>query len=95
MHQIFGEGRFFREPALFVSSRRFAALPLRHTVVMKKLLECLVSLLLHPIAMFLMVVNLLGRSDLSGGQKVIWTLACLLWGVGPILYVTVGDGDLW
>ena len=62
---------------------------------MKKLLEAIVSIVLHPIAMFFMVVNVFGRSDLSGGQKFIWCLACLLWGLGPILYITVGGGDLW
>ena len=62
---------------------------------MKLLLEVLVSVILHPIAMLLMIINLIGRSDIDGGKKLVWALVALLWGVGPILYITVGDGALW
>ena len=62
---------------------------------MKLLLEILVSVILHPIAMLLMIINLIGRSDIDGGKKLVWALVALLWGVGPILYITVGDGALW
>jgi hypothetical protein len=61
----------------------------------KLVLEILVSVFLHPIAFVLALVNIVGRSDLNGGQKVIWAVVCLVWGIGPILYVTVGGGDLW
>jgi hypothetical protein len=62
---------------------------------MKLLLEILVSVILHPIAMLLMLINLIGRADIDGGKKLVWALVALLWGVGPILYITVGDGALW
>ena len=62
---------------------------------MKLLVEILLSAILHPIALLLMLLNILGRSDLDGGKKVVWSLVGLLWGVGPILYITVGDGALW
>ena len=62
---------------------------------MKLFLEILVSAILHPIAMILMWINVLGRSDLSGLQKTAWILAGLLWGLGPILYILVADGALW
>ena len=62
---------------------------------MKLLLEILVSVILHPIAMLMMFVNIIGRDDLDGGKKVVWALVGLLWGIGPILYITIGDGSLW
>ena len=62
---------------------------------MKFLLEILLSIVLHPIAYILCLINLAGREDLNGLQKVIWALVCIVWGVGPILYIMVGGGDLW
>ena len=62
---------------------------------MKLILEILVAIILHPIAWILMLLNLLGRTDLSDGKKVIWAVVGVLWGIGPILYVLVGDGTLW
>jgi hypothetical protein len=62
---------------------------------MKLILEILVAVILHPIAWILMLLSLLGRTDLSDGKKVIWALVGILWGIGPILYVLVGDGALW
>jgi hypothetical protein len=62
---------------------------------MKLLLEIVVSVILHPIALLFMLLNIIGRSDLDGGKKVVWSLVGLLWGIGPILYITVGDGSLW
>jgi hypothetical protein len=62
---------------------------------MKLLFEVLVSVVLHPIAMILMWINLAGRSDISVAKKIIWVIISILWGVGPILYVLVGDGKLW
>jgi len=61
----------------------------------KLLLEILVSIFLHPIAFVLALINILGRDDLTGLQKVIWAVVCLVWGIGPILYVLVGGGRLW
>jgi hypothetical protein len=72
---------------------RFAAnAPL---ALMKLLIEILIAIFLHPIAFILALINLLGRSDLTGLQKLVWTLVCLIWGIGPILYVLVGGGELW
>jgi hypothetical protein len=62
---------------------------------MKLLLEILISVVLHPLAMIMMWINLMGRSDLSGGRKLIWVAISLLWGAGPVLYILVGDGKLW
>ena len=62
---------------------------------MKLLIEVIISLLLHPIAVLLAWINLAGRSDMSGTKKFIWAIVCLVWGLGPILYILVGDGDLW
>jgi hypothetical protein len=62
---------------------------------MKLLLEVVLSIILHPISAILMWINLAGRSDLSGIQKVIWAITGVLWGIGPILYITVGGGTLW
>jgi len=62
---------------------------------MKLLFEILVSILLHPIAMILMWLNLIGRSDLSRPQKIVWFIVSIVWGLGPILYVLVAEGSLW
>jgi hypothetical protein len=62
---------------------------------MKLLFEILVSAILHPIAVILMWLNLASRDDMSQGKKIIWAIVGLVWGVGPILYMLVGDGDLW
>ena len=55
---------------------------------MKLLFEILLSILLHPIAMILMWINLVGRGDLTTFQKVIWFVVSIVWGLGPILYLT-------
>jgi hypothetical protein len=61
----------------------------------KFLLEVLLAVFVHPIAFVLCLLNILGRSDLSGLQKLVWILVTLLWGIGPILYVLVGGGRMW
>jgi hypothetical protein len=63
--------------------------------VTKLILEILVSAILHPIAVVLMWLNLAGRSDLNQTQKIIWAIVGVFWGIGPILYILVGDGSLW
>jgi hypothetical protein len=68
---------------------------MREEQPMKLLLEILLSILLHPIAMILMWINLVGRGDLTTLQKVIWFVVSLIWGLGPILYLLVSDGSLW
>lgn len=62
---------------------------------MKLLLEILISLILHPVAFILVLMNLSGRNDLSPGQKVLWGVISIVWGIGPILYVLAGGGELW
>ncbi len=62
---------------------------------MKLFLEILVAVILHPLAWMLCVINLLGRNDLSGVQKLVWIIVTAVWGIGPILYVLVGGGRLW
>jgi hypothetical protein len=61
----------------------------------KLLLEFLLAVFLHPIAFVLCLLNIFGRSDLTGLQKLVWILVTLLWGIGPILYVLVGGGRMW
>lgn len=62
---------------------------------MKILLEILLSIILHPIAMILMWINLLGRTDIGGFKKFIWFVVSLIWGLGPIVYILVAEGTLW
>ena len=62
---------------------------------MKLLLEVIEPLILHPLAVVLLWVNLPSRSDLTLAKKLIWALVGLVWGLGPILYILVGDGRLW
>lgn len=62
---------------------------------MKLLLEILLSIFLHPIAMILMWINLVGRKDLVTFKKVVWFIVSLVWGLGPILYILVVEGALW
>jgi hypothetical protein len=62
---------------------------------MKLLLEIVISILLHPIAMILMWINLLARGDMTTFKKVIWFVVSILWGLGPILYILVAEGSLW
>jgi len=61
----------------------------------KLLIEILLAIFLHPIAFVLCLINILGRGDLTGIQKVVWVIVTLVWGVGPILYVLVGGGEMW
>jgi hypothetical protein len=62
---------------------------------MKKVLEVVVSVILHPIAMILMWINVLRRHDLTGLQKTIWIVIGVLWGIGPLLYIFFANGELW
>jgi hypothetical protein len=62
---------------------------------MKLLLEILLSIFLHPIAMVLMWIGLIARTDMSTGKKVVWFLVSIVWGLGPIVYILVADGALW
>ena len=62
---------------------------------MKFLIEVLLSIFLHPIAMILMWIDVLGRDDLNALQKLVWFIVSIVWGIGPILYVLIGGGELW
>ena len=59
---------------------------------MKKILELLVCLL-HPLAVVLMWIDLITRSDISGPAKLAWALFGLI-PLVPFIYVLTG-GDLW
>ena len=58
---------------------------------MKKLVELLLCIL-HPVAVVLMWINLVSRSDLSTGAKIAWAIFGLI-PLVPFLYVLTG-GDL-
>jgi hypothetical protein len=62
---------------------------------MKLLLEILLAIVLHPIAFILMLINLIGRNDMGDGKKIVWAIVGIVWGIGPILYILVGDGVFW
>jgi len=62
---------------------------------MKLLIEILLAIFLHPIAWVLCVINIVGRTNLSGLAKLVWILVTFVWGVGPIIYVLAGSGEMW
>ena len=62
---------------------------------MKLLLEILLAIFLHPLAFILALINITGRSDLTTLQKVGWGVVSVVWGIGPILYMVLADGELW
>jgi len=62
---------------------------------MKLFFEILISIILHPIAMILMWINLVARTDLDSTRKLIWFIVSIIWGLGPILYLLIEDGNLW
>ncbi|HET9114802.1 MAG TPA: hypothetical protein VFN33_01780 [Gaiellaceae bacterium] len=59
---------------------------------MKKLLEIVVCFI-HPLAVVLAWINLLGRRDLGGVQKLAWGVFLLV-PIVPFVYVLTG-GELW
>jgi hypothetical protein len=62
---------------------------------LKLLLQILLAVILHPIAVVLMWLNIASRDDLGTVEKVIWAIVGIIWGIGPILYILVGRGALW
>jgi hypothetical protein len=62
---------------------------------MKLVIEILLAVFLHPIAVVLVWLNLAGRTDMGGSKKMVWAIVALVWGIGPILYMLVGDGEMW
>jgi len=59
----------------------------------KKLLELLICIFLHPVAVVLMWIDLATRSNASGFAKVCWAILALI-PLVPVVYVLV-SGDLW
>ncbi|GEM_PF-1066743 len=74
-------------PLFFVSAACYA--------VMKLVAEILLAIFLHPIAWVLCVINIVGRAEMSGLKKVVWIIITFVWGIGPILYILLGDGAFW
>jgi hypothetical protein len=62
---------------------------------MKLLVEILLAIFLHPIVWVLCVINIVGRKDMGGLSKVLWIIITFFWGIGPILYVLLGNGAFW
>jgi hypothetical protein len=61
----------------------------------KLILELLIAIFLHPLAFILALINIVGRNDLNGVQKILWVVICIFWGIGPILYMVLSNGELW
>jgi hypothetical protein len=59
---------------------------------MKKLLE-IICCILHPIAVVLIWINLLGRSDIGLVAKLTWGIASII-PVVPFIYVLTGNDFL-
>jgi len=59
---------------------------------MKKLVELLLRFL-HPLAVVLIWIDLLSRTDISSGAKLSWAILALI-PLVPFIYVLTG-GDLW
>ena len=63
--------------------------------MIKFIVEVLLAIFLHPIAFVLCVINIVNRTDMSGAWKVLWIIVSFFWGIGPILYLLLGGGELW
>ncbi|MGH7764780.1 MAG: PLDc N-terminal domain-containing protein [Candidatus Dormibacteraceae bacterium] len=63
--------------------------------MIKFIVEVLLAIFLHPIAFVLCVINIVNRTDLGGGSKVLWIIISFFWGIGPILYLLFGGGKFW
>jgi hypothetical protein len=63
--------------------------------VIKLIVEILLAIFLHPLAWVLCVINIVTRTDMSGLKKLLWIVITFFWGIGPILYVLLGDGAFW
>jgi Phospholipase_D-nuclease N-terminal len=63
---------------------------------LKLLVEILLAIFLHPLAVILCLINIVGRQEMSGLQKFLWIiLTVFAWGIGPILYILLGGGTFW
>lgn len=63
--------------------------------MIKLIVEILLAIFLHPVAWVLCVINIVTRTNMSGLKKVLWIIITFFWGIGPILYILLGDGALW
>lgn len=61
----------------------------------KLILEILIAIFLHPLAFILALINIAGRNDLTTVQKILWGVISFFWGIGPILYMVLANGELW
>src|SRR5712692_6070442 len=86
-HSWFGSRRGLPNPAPFFFAPCYSS--------MKLLVEILLAIFLHPIAWVLCVINIVGRTDMGGVKKVLWIIITFVWGIGPILYILLGDGSFW
>ncbi len=59
---------------------------------MKKLVELLLCFI-HPLAVVLVWIDLVSRTDISRGAKLAWAIFALI-PLVPFIYVLTG-GDLW
>ena len=59
---------------------------------MKKVIELLICIV-HPLAMVLIWIDLLGRTDLGLTAKLTWAIACVVPFV-PFVYVLTGNDFL-
>ena len=73
-----------------VAGRIPAGMPYIRT--MKKLVELLLCFL-HPLAVVLIWIDLLSRTDISSGAKLAWAILVPI-PLVPFIYVLTG-GDLW
>lgn len=63
--------------------------------MVKLIVEILLAIFLHPLAWVLCVINIVTRTDMGGLKKVLWIVITFFWGIGPILYILLGDGAFW
>jgi hypothetical protein len=63
--------------------------------VIKLIVEIILAIFLHPLVWVLCVINIVTRTDKSGLKKLLWIVITFVWGIGPILYVILGDGAFW
>jgi hypothetical protein len=61
----------------------------------KLVVELILAVILHPIAVIFAWINLIVRQDMVASKKIVWSLVCLLWPIGVFLYILLGDGALW
>ncbi len=61
----------------------------------KLVIELILAVILHPIAVIFAWINLVVRKDMQTWKKILWALVCLLWPIGVFLYILLGDGTLW